>query len=77
MDSKLSAEAISLLIELKNNPYFHEILDSLDDGKIPLYKPVRSDETLQVNAQESNWKFYSGKLRERTRIINLLSGEKK
>jgi hypothetical protein len=75
LDNNLSAEAKTLLIELRNNQYFLEILSSLDDGKFPIFKPVREG-TLQVDDQKANWVFMSGKLRERARIFSFLSGDK-
>jgi hypothetical protein len=74
---ELSAEAKSLMIELRGKPEFFEILDSIRITKPPLYKPVRTNDNTRLNPsiQKDNWLFDSGAYHENMRIINKFSGE--
>ena len=74
---ELSAEAKTLLRELRGNEYFFEILEALRIEKAPLYKPVRTNDSTKLNPdiQKDNWMFDSGAYSENMRIYKELSGD--
>jgi len=72
----LSAEAKTLLVSLRGRTDFLEILDLLSKTEPPKFKPIRED-TLSPEAQNLNWVYTSGVLRENARIINFFLGVSK
>jgi len=74
----MSPEAKNLLRGLKEQVGWKEILGLIRESKVPVYKPMRSSgdsKTLSVEVQERNWIFFSGRVKERDYILNLLTGE--
>lgn len=69
----LPVESQQLLRELNNRPEWQSILDAINEGKFPRYKPHGED---PKESQFYNWVFYSGKLEKATQVIKLLSGVK-
>jgi len=71
----MSPESKRLLEELKERPEWKEILDEIKEPSIKGYQPIKSNNSNipSPEVQERNWIFNSGRAKERTLLLTLLT----